>query len=390
MSTGIIVFIRNLLIAFSGIAIISRSVKFLPEQESTFIILIMIIINAQNSLYEGLFITHTMSLNEKTSKYVLKKQLPMLFFTSILFSLITITYSNLIIKNAINYTDSFLLFFCYIINLVSLGITNIFCSNKKYSFFFLLDIIFTIITIITILLIPQKETILSALFFRVIGSAVGGLYFYITYKINTDFQSAKVDLYSINFFSGTLLSFIRDTLLPLVIGWLAGTSTLVSLRVFNICYSAPGLIANAMNKIMIRYARKIGGFQLIKNKYLIFLYLLSICYFIFWIFGGSPLFHYLFGSNTLIEINIFVISLSLFCLFWPLGQLAISSAIYYGLSKTFLFLSILWTLISFLSVFILIYSDFSLYMFYFSLTQVVNIYIIFYVNRKSHEKNNFN
>lgn len=136
MSTGIIVFIRNLLIAFSGIAIISRSVKFLPEQESTFIILIMIMINAQNSLYEGLFITHTMSLNEKTSKYVLKKQLPMLFFTSILFSLITITYSNLIIKNAINYTDSFLLFFCYIINLVSLGITNIFCSNKKYSFFF--------------------------------------------------------------------------------------------------------------------------------------------------------------------------------------------------------------------------------------------------------------
>lgn len=381
MKTGFVVFIRNLLIAISGFIFISKGVKHLPESEAAFLLIVMVIINAQNALYEGLFLTHTMSMNDIDAKSVLRKQSKFIFLVPIFTLIVTVVYGYFALNYHINYMLLFVIYFCYLLNLLSLSATNVFCTNTRYMPSFIFDIIFTFLAVLIVIKCLETYTLYIALSLRVLGSALGGSKFLLYHSANEG-DDQPLPIISFHYFTGSFLSFLRDSVTPLIIGFLAGPAALIGIRIFNTCCSAPGLIAGAMNKIVIRYAHKRNGFTNIALQYLVTLYVLSLGYLVMWFIGGKDLYIYLLGSKEYFRHDIFILSLALFCVFWPLGQYSISKIIYSGKSRLFLFISYTWTIVSIGCLISLISFNISAYILLFGGAQIINVFILLYVRKR--------
>lgn len=387
MNAGAVVFLRNLIIAFSSIIIITRGVKVLPPDQTSFIVALIILVNAQNTLYEGLFVTHTMAFKENVASAIFKQQEKFVFIIPAIFTTLSVIYSDLFLNFKLSFLIIAVIYFTFLFNVLSLCVSNIFCTSNRYSLVFILDCILTIISSYYVMLNHDMLAIVFVLLVRILSSGVAGLItLYKKHDINDD-----VPIYSKAYFFATSLSMVRDSVLPLLIGALLGPFYLVAIRVFNTCYSAPGLVAGAMNKVIIRAAHRIGGFYKIEKIYLIMLFTLSLSYFVLWWVGGDELYTHLFGNKKYFEANSFYISLLLFCLFWPLGQLSISKLIYHGLSNVYYKISIIWTMVALLCTTTLYFYNLSTYIIVFSLSQSLNIFIILYVNHYVKGKNeNYN
>lgn len=386
MNTGIIVFARNLIIAASGFILISRGIKHLAEVDAAVLLMIMLIVNAQNTLYEGLFLTHTMSFKDEVAQLIYKRQYIWQFIIPLFSLFIVYCYSTLVLLTSIPLTIYFLLYACFLANILSIGTINIFCASAKHIFYFLIDILATLLTIIIILYYVNYTILIAALILRVIGSALASLVYH-TKKLKKE-ESQIIDdinnqypLYSLGYFSGTLLSMGRDSISPLIIGWLMGPSALIAIRIFNTCYSAPGLISGAMNKIVIRYAQKNKLSSNIFKYYLISLYGMSIGYLSIWFLGGEILYGFVFGMKRYFPNESLILGLTLFCLFWPLGQTAIAKMIFLGASRLFFQVSLVWTIISLSCIFILVKYDLVIYIYVLSLSQFINIVILYKVSK---------
>lgn len=386
MKTGIIVFLRNLIIAASGFVLVSRGIKHLSEIDAAFLLMVMLVINAQNTLYEGLFLTHTMSLKDELAQLIYKKQYRIQFVIPLLSLFFVHCYSLYVLSNSIQISSYMLLYVCFLFNILSVGTTNIFCASAKHTAYFLLDIISTLTAILLILNFVNYIILIAALMSRVVGSAIASIVFHVKNVTNHDFHNSdryikQYQLYSLEYFSGTLLSLCRDSFSPLLIGWLISPTALVAIRIFNTCYSAPGLIAGAMNKIVVRYAQKSTRAKKIFKYYLITLYIMSFCYLVMWYLGGASLYESLFGMKKYFPSDSFILALTLFCLFWPLGQTAIAKMIFSGASRLFFQVSLIWSLISLGCIIILLKYDLVIYMYLFSLSQIINVLILYKVSK---------
>lgn len=377
MNAGAVVFLRNLIIAFSSIIIITGGVKVLPPDQTSFVVAFIILLNAQNTLYEGLFVTHTMAFKESIASAIFKQQGKFVFIIPAFFSIFSIAYSDFFLNFKLSSLMIVVMYLVFLFNVLSLCVSNIFCTSNRYSFVFIFDCVLTIASSYYVMVNHEMLVIIFVLLMRILSSGVAGLI--ILYKKQITLGDEPI--YSKSYFFATSLSMVRDTILPLLIGALLGPFYLVAIRVFNTCYSAPGLVAGAMNKVIIRAAHRIGGFYKIEKLYLFMLLTLSISYFILWWIGGDELYVRLFGDKKYFEANSFYISLLLFCIFWPLGQLSISKLIYHGLSNIYYKISILWTVVALLCTTTLYYFNLSTYIIVFSLSQSLNILIILYVNR---------
>lgn len=389
MSTGIIVFIRNLIIAASGFVLISKGIKHLPEADAAFLLMIMLVVNAQNTLYEGLFLTHTMSFKDDVAQFIYSKQHWLQYIIPVFSLLFVYFYSTYVLSNTISIKSCTLLYLCFLANVLSIGTVNIFCASAKHAIYFVVDIILTIITIFVIFYFVNNFILILSLIFRVIGSAIASVICHIKYKkhfdlINVDENKKSYPMYSLGYFSGTLLSLCRDSISPLIIGWLIGPSALIAIRIFNTCYSAPGLVAGAMNKIVIRYAQKKKFIGNIFEYYIVALYLMSLIYLAIWYIGGEFLYECLFGSRKYFPNDSFIYALTLFCVFWPLGQTAIAKMIFLGASRLFFQVSLVWTIISVGCIVVLYNYNLVIYIYILSLSQVINIMILYKVFK--HEK----
>lgn len=389
MNTGIIVFFRNLIIAASGFILISKGIKHLSEVDAAFLLMVMLIVNAQNTLYEGLFLTHTMSFKDDVAQIIYKRQCILQYIIPICSLFIVHCYSTLVLLTTIPITTYFLLYVCFLANILSIGTINIFCASAKHIFYFLIDIGATLLTVIIALYFVNNIILIVALILRVIGSAIASIVYH-TKKLKkeeshiVDINNNPYPLYSLGYFSGTLLSLGRDSISPLIIGWLIGPSALIAIRIFNTCYSAPGLIAGAMNKIVIRYAQKNKFSSNIFRYYLTALYVMSIAYLTTWFLGGEFLYEFLFGMKKYFPNESLILGLTLFCLFWPLGQTAIAKMIFLGASRLFFHVSLVWTIISLGCIFILVKYDLVIYIYVLSLSQFINIVILYKVSK--HER----
>ncbi|WP_096976819.1 O79 family O-antigen flippase [Escherichia coli] len=381
MRAGAIVFLRNLLIAVSGFILVSKGVKNLSEADTAFLLLVMLVINAQNALYEGLFLVHTMSFKDKCARTILKRQNKIQVLIPVLAIIFVLIYSNIVLDISIGYGYVALLYFCFYGNILSISVVNVFCSIRGFTWCFILDIVFTTAFIILSVTYSSRIILILALLLRVGGSAFAGLIFQVRYKKSNDKKLLSLPLYSMGYFSGTLLSLFRDTLSPLLIGWFVGPSILIAIRIFNTCYSAPGLFASALNKIIVRYARKKQSAKKVFITYLIGLYVLSIGYLLIWYIGGERLYLLLFGKTQYFPQTIFLYSISLFCLFWPLGQTAITGMIFTGSSRLFFIVSIIWTFVSAICIFILFIYGIEFYMLAIAFSQMLNILIVYLVRK---------
>ena len=386
MNAGIIVFVRNLIIAASGFILISKGVKHLAEVHAAFLLMIMLVVNAQNTLYEGLFLTHTMSYKDNVAQLIYKRQSIFQYIIPIFSLLLVYCYSTLVLLTSIPISIYLLLYLCFLANILSIGTINIFCASAKHIFYFLIDIFATILAIIIVSYFVNYAVLIVALILRVIGSAIASLIYH-TKKLkkeesnNIHKKNISYPLYSLGYFSGTLLSLCRDSISPLIIGWLIGPSALIAIRIFNTCYSAPGLIAGAMNKIVIRYAQKDKFPANIFKYYLITLYAMSIAYLTMWFLGGNFLYEFLFGMKKYFPNESLILGLTFFCLFGPLGQTAIAKMIFFGTSRLFFQVSLIWTIISLGCIFILLKYDLVIYIYVFSLSQFINIVILYKVSK---------
>ncbi|AVY98478.1 hypothetical protein DAI21_12850 [Lelliottia sp. WB101] len=386
MNAGFIVFIRNLLIAGSGFILISKGIKHLTEVDAAFLLMVMLVVNAQNTLYEGLFLTHTMSYKDEEAQLIYKKQCRLQYIIPILSLLFVYVYSAYILSYSISAANYILLYVCFLANILSIGTINIFCTSAKHTFYFIIDIILTLVTVIVLFNFIDFNFLIVALILRVIGSALASVIYHVknikhVKSDNVNESKNRYPLYSLGYFSGTLLSLCRDSISPLLIGWLIGPSALIAIRIFNTCYSAPGLIAGAMNKIVIRYAQKKQFSSNIFKYYAAVLYVMSLAYLIIWYLGGESFYELLFGMKKYFSNDSFLLALTLFCLFWPLGQTAIAKMIFLGASRLFFQVSLVWTLVSLCCIIILIKYGLAIYIFMLSLSQVINVVIIYKVSK---------
>lgn len=386
MNTGIIVFIRNLIIAISGFVLISKGVKHLTEVDAAFLLLVMLVVNAQNTLYEGLFLTHTMSFKDDVAQFIYHRQHRLQYITPVFSIFFVYCYSSFVLSYSIPVTSYILLYLCFLANVLSIGTMNIFCAAKKYTLYFAIDIIATTVSVIMVFYYVSYIILIVALMIRVSGSAVASVIYHAKYINKVEPEKSlnnknHYPMFSLGYFSGTLLSLCRDSLSPLLIGWLIGPSALIAIRIFNTCYSAPGLIAGAMNKIVIRNAQKHTFTKSIFKYYVIALYMLSIAYLTMWYLGGESLYVFLFGVRKYFPSESFLLALAFFCLFWPLGQTAITKMIFFGASSLFFQVSLVWTVISVGCILILIKYNIVIYMYILALSQVINVIILYKVSK---------
>lgn len=389
-SSSRLVVSKNILVSLSTILIIALASNNLSSQELVIISTFILFFNLQNTLFEGLFGLHLLSANTQVASIAIVKQFKYMLMASSTSSILFFTYTSSF--DFYSFDDlifiSILSSFVFILGTISNSVTNVYCNQNEKSIFFALDIIMLISSLV---FIYCKSSLLLyyLLPFGLRSLGTSFLYFYSFKKTRKRSIYFEEKLVSGRFFTSTALSVSRDSLMPLFCGVLLGPNILVFMRIFNTIVSAPGLLANSMNKVIVRYISqdKINS-KLIFNKYKFWLSVMSISYLLLWFFGGHEIINLFFSDKFDVNINYLLLSLCLFCFFWPFGQVLIVKSLNNGDSFLYLKISLIWTVATLVNLLILCVTSFEIYMMSFGAMQFINlfIYVKYYgYNKKSQE-----
>ncbi|HDY8145972.1 TPA: hypothetical protein ACGUWK_004263 [Vibrio vulnificus] len=389
LSSSRLVVSKNILVSLSTILIIALASNNLSSQELVIISTFILFFNLQNTLFEGLFGLHLLSASTQAASIAIVKQFKYMMIASSTSGILFFTYTSSF--EFYSFDDlmfiSILSSFVFILGIISNSVTNVYCNQNEKSIFFALDIIMLIFSLV---FIYCKSALLVnyLLPFGLRSLGTSFLYFHSfkkTKKRSIYFEEEK--LVSGRFFTSTALSVSRDSLMPLLCGVLLGPNILVFMRIFNTIVSAPGLLANSMNKVIVRYISqdKINS-KLIFNKYKLWLSVMSISYLSLWFFGGHELINMFFSDKFDVNINYLLLSLCLFCFFWPFGQVLIVKSLNNGDSFLYLKMSLIWTVATLVNLLILCVTSFEVYMISFGTMQFINLFI--YVKYYAYDKKN--
>lgn len=380
---SILVFIKNILISLGAFYSISLATHHLEKKEFIEYITLLLVFNLQNSLYEGLFSLHILPLDKGKSMVCLYKQRKYIFLFSLFSSLMFFLYSLFVINVVLSIYISIFSFILLILGLWSLSITNIYCDTPKYKNYFMVDILFIIFSYAILYFISNK---MYAYLFLLLSRNVGSSILYLKEVfLNVTARSKCIPagkIYSYSFFSATMLAVIRDSIFPLAVGSFVGTEMLSMLRVFNTTLSAPGLLANSMNKIAVKILTTSSNRIRSYIWYVALLYFIVLSYCILWLCGGEQLSKFIFADKMNFSFYAFSVSLILFSIFWPLGQLLIITNLVNGNSRSFFQMSIVWTCVAIINFIILLFLGFEVFMLSFGLFQTLNFIMVFYFMNK--------
>lgn len=379
-----LVVIKNVLVSVTTLFLISIASKNLPNAEFVFFMTMLLFFNLQNSLYEGLFSLHILSYTIADSKLCVVQQRKYKFLFSILAVFLLYIYFEFSLLESVGFDVYICSFLVFLFGIISISSTNIYCNEREGFKFFFIDIVCLLFSIIILCFSPGDfKFYLLLLALRNIGSVI--LYVKLNYNFWND-KTAVRDLCSYQFFTSTFLSVIRDSVLPLLFGSLLGANILVSLRIFNTILSAPGLLANSMNKVVVRYIKKQSVKKDVYSYYILFLYFIVSVYFLAWFFAGESLSNFLFADKLIFDLAFFKISLLLFTIFWPLGQLLIIKNLVVGDSRYYLNVSLLWALIAVVNFMVLYKFSFDIFMVVFGFFQITNLFLLLKYKCKFHDE----
>lgn len=381
---SILVFLKNILISLGAFYSISLATHHLENKEFIEYITLLLIFNLQNALYEGLFSLHILSLDKTKSIIFLYKQRRYVFIFSLFSSLIFFLYSFFVIKVVLSVYICVFVFFLFILGLWSLAITNIYCDNPEAKKYFLSDVLFIFCSYGILYFVSNNiYAYLLLLLSRNFGSSVLYLREIFVNVTVSNKQTMSGKVYSFSFFSATMLAVIRDSIFPLAVGSFLGIEILGMLRIFNTALSAPGLLANSMNKIAVKIITTSSNRVKSYCWYVLLLYIIVISYCVIWLFWGGQLSSFIFANKMNFGFSSFIISLVLFSLFWPFGQLLIIKNLVDGNSSLFFKMSFIWTCVALMNFTILLYWDFDIFMLSFGLFQTLNFIMLFYFMNNS-------
>ncbi|QQQ67755.1 hypothetical protein JJQ94_08060 [Pseudoalteromonas sp. GCY] len=375
------VVIKNLLVAVSTIILVALASNNLSSQDLIVISVFILFLNLQNALFDGLFGLHLLSLSTQVSSALIVKQFKYMLIVPFLTSLLFWLYMRLFVSYLLDdlFYISVFSFFIFISGVVSNSVTNVYCNQNDKALYFLLDIFMLICSVLFVFY--ESDSLICYMLpfvFRSLGTFF--LYTFLSFKkVKNRIVYSDDKLISGRFFASTVLSVSRDSLMPLVIGMLLGPNILVLMRIFNTIVSAPGLLANSMNKVVVRYLSqdKLNS-QIILGRYRVFLIAMSSGYLLLWFFGDGELVRLLFSDKFDIESNLYLfLSLGLFCFFWPFGQVVIVDSLNNGDSHIYLKMSVVWTAAALVNFLVLYYTSFEVYMICFGLIQIINLLLYF-------------
>lgn len=377
LSSSRLVVIKNVLVSLVTILIVALASNQLNSQELVIISTFILFFNLQNTLFEGLFGLHLLSIEFRLASFIIIKQFKYIVLASTITALLFYYYTKsfgLYDTSELQFI-SILSLFIFFIGIVSNSVTNVYCNQNGDAWFFLLDIVMLISAIFLVFYNSQSLSYYLLPFFM---RSIGTSFIYmksIREKRNIE-ENLNNKLTSGSFFASTALSVSRDSLMPLVCGLLLGPNVLVLMRIFNTIVSAPGLLANSMNKVVVRYVshNRLNSKRALM-KYRLGLSILSGGYFVVWLAGGQELVNVFFADKFNVDLYYLFISLALFCFLWPLGQLLIVSSLMKGDSSLYLKMSLIWTLAATINFIVLYLVRFEFYMLSFGGMQLINMVI---------------
>ncbi|MDH1841625.1 hypothetical protein N5D88_14625 [Aeromonas caviae] len=389
LTSSRLVVAKNIIISLVTIFVISLASSNLNSDGLILISTFMLFFNLQNSLFEGLFGLHLLSIDFNMARKCIARQFKYKIVSSITASVLFYIYLNSVGIEQLPVGSSFYFFvlIVFLCGLITNSVMNIYSNVNEVKEFFLLDIVFLLISLLVLLVYRNVVWVYFLPFlFRTFGSIV--IYFrnMSLWKLNGDEDDCK--LTSVVFFSSTVLSVLRDSLFPLVCGYYIGPNIIVLLRIFNTIVSAPGLLASSVNKVIVRNAQQNKDRALLFNKYIISLYILSMGYFAIVLVGGERLIRIFFSDKFNVSFDYLIISLFLFGIFWPWGQLLMVKSLVLGKSMYYVKISFYWTVLALINFIVLYYTEFTVYIVFFGFMQLLNVvlYVKFSSNANENKK----